>query len=82
MVFGRRGVNGPSALYGLAMGYKGNSLHLQEMYGLEVSTGTLSAVTDKLIHTVKERQALPLESIYLLKHEDDFTNQRHEMGYT
>jgi transposase-like protein len=52
------------ALYGLGMSYKDISAHLQEMYGLEVSTGTLSAVTDKIIHTVKEWQARPLESIY------------------
>ena len=52
------------ALYGLGMGYKDISLHLQEMYGLEISTGTLSAVTDKIIHTVKEWQARPLDSIY------------------
>jgi len=29
-----------------------------------VSTGTLSAITDKIIHTVKEWQAQPLTSIY------------------
>jgi putative transposase len=52
------------ALYGLGMSYKDISAHLEEMYGLEVSTGTLSAVTDKIIHTVKEWQARPLESIY------------------
>lgn len=52
------------ALYGLGMSYKDISTHLQEMYGLEVSTGTLAAVTDKIIHTVKEWQARPLESIY------------------
>jgi transposase-like protein len=34
------------------------------MYGLEVSTGTLSAVTDKIINTVKEWQGRPLETIY------------------
>jgi len=32
------------ALYGLGMSYKDISAHLQEMYGLEVSTGTLAAV--------------------------------------
>jgi len=52
------------ALYGLGMSYKDISAHLQEMYGLEISTGTLTAVTDKIIHTVKEWQARPLESIY------------------
>ncbi len=52
------------ALYGLGMSYKDISLHLQEMYGIDISTGTLTAVTDKIIHTVKEWQARPLESIY------------------
>lgn len=52
------------ALYGLGMSYKDISGHIQDIYGLEVSTGTLSAVTDKIIHTVKEWQARPLETIY------------------
>jgi putative transposase len=52
------------ALYGLGMSYKDIASHLQEMYGLEVSTGTLSAVTDKIIHTVKEWQARALDAIY------------------
>ena len=52
------------ALYGLGMSYKDISLHLQEMYGIDVSTGTLTAVTDKIIHSVKEWQARPLESVY------------------
>lgn len=52
------------ALYGLGMSYKDIAAHLHEMYGLDVSTGTLTAVTDKIIQTVKEWQARPLESIY------------------
>lgn len=52
------------ALYGLGMSYKDISHHLEEMYGVEISTGTLSAVTDKIIHTVKEWQARPLEAIF------------------
>ena len=52
------------ALYGLGMSYQNISAHLEEIYGLTVSTGTLSAITDKIIHTVKEWQARPLASIY------------------
>ncbi len=52
------------ALYGLGMSYKDISSHIEEMYGIEVSSGTLSAVTDKIIHTVKEWQARPLEVLY------------------
>jgi transposase-like protein len=52
------------AMYGLGMSYKDISAHLQDMYGLEISTGTLTAVTDKVIDSVKEWRARPLESIY------------------
>jgi len=52
------------ALYGLGMSYKDISSHLDDIYGIEVSKGTLTAITDKIIHTVKEWQARPLESIY------------------
>lgn len=52
------------ALYGLGMSYQNISAHLEEIYGLAVSTGTLSAITDKIIHTVKEWQSRPLASIY------------------
>lgn len=52
------------AMYGRGMSYQDISGHLQEMYGFEVSTGTLSAITDKIIQTVKEWQARPLNSIY------------------
>ncbi len=52
------------ALYGLGMSYKDIAGHIEEIYGIEVSTGTLSAVTDKIIHTVKEWQARPLDAIY------------------
>lgn len=52
------------ALYGLGMSYNDMASHLQEIYGLEISNATLSAVTDKIIHTVKEWQARPLENVY------------------
>ena len=52
------------ALYGLGMSYNDMAAHLKEIYGLEISNGTLSAVTDKIINTVKEWQVRPLENIY------------------
>jgi len=52
------------ALYGLGMSYNDIASHLKGIYGLEISNGTLSAVTDKIIHTVKEWQARPLENVY------------------
>lgn len=52
------------ALYGLGMSYNDIAAHLKEIYGLEISNGTLSAVTDKIIQTVKDWQARPLENVY------------------
>jgi transposase-like protein len=37
------------ALYGLGTSYEGIASHLQEIYGVEVSAGTISSVTDKLV---------------------------------
>ena len=52
------------AMYGVGLSYQDISGHLRELYGLEVSTGTLSAITDKIIQTVKEWQGRPLASTY------------------
>ncbi len=52
------------ALYGLGMSYNDMASHLQEIYGLKISNATLSAITDKIIPTVKEWQARPLENVY------------------
>ena len=52
------------ALYGLGTSYDGIASHLQEIYGLEVSSATISAVTDKLVPMLNEWRARPLESIY------------------
>jgi putative transposase len=46
------------------MSYNDMAAHLQEIYGLEISNATLSAITDKIIPTVKEWQARPLENVY------------------
>lgn len=52
------------ALYGLGMSYEDIRSHMQEMYGVEVSAGLLSKITDKLLPIVTEWRNRPLESIY------------------
>ena len=52
------------SLYGLGMSYQSVQSHIEELYGLEVSTATISAITDKLIPIIKEWQQRPLESHY------------------
>jgi putative transposase len=52
------------SMYGLGMSYQDISDHVEEMYGIRVSTATLSAITDKIIAAVKEWQQRPLDSHY------------------
>lgn len=51
-------------LYGLGMSYEDIRQHLQELYGVDVSAGTINAVTDKLIPIVAEWRNRPLEAVY------------------
>lgn len=52
------------SMFGLGMSYRDIAAHVAEMYGLEVSSATISAVTDKLIPELKAWQQRPLESVY------------------
>jgi len=51
-------------LYGLGMSYSDIQSHLQQMYGMDISQGTLTAITDKIIPAIKEWQNRPLENVY------------------
>ncbi len=52
------------SLYGSGMSYGAIRAHIEEMYGLSVSTGTINIITDKIIDKVREWQSRPLESVY------------------
>ena len=52
------------SLYGRGMSYSDIQGHLAELYGIDVSDGTIAAVTDRVIPAIKEWQHRPLESIY------------------
>ena len=52
------------ALYSLGASYDGISSHLSEIYGVDVSSATISSVTDKLVPLLNEWRARPLEAIY------------------
>lgn len=51
-------------LYGLGMSYSAIQSHLKELYDFEVSDGTISSITDRIIPEIKEWQNRPLESVY------------------
>tara|TARA_R110002096_G_scaffold434321_1_gene655515 strand:- start:1840 stop:2934 length:1095 start_codon:yes stop_codon:yes gene_type:complete len=52
------------SLYALGGSYRDISGHVQELYGIDVSSATINAVTDKVIPRLKEWQQRPLESHY------------------
>lgn len=52
------------ALYSLGTGYEAIASHLQEIYGVEVSSATISSVTDKLMPMLNEWRSRPLEAVY------------------
>jgi putative transposase len=51
-------------LYGRGMSFRDISSHIQEMYDVEVSSTTLSEITDRVIPQIKEWQSRPLDDVY------------------
>lgn len=54
------------ALYGLGTSYDGISEHLKDMYGVDISPATISAVSDKLLPKLTEWRSRPLDSVYTI----------------
>jgi transposase-like protein len=52
------------SMYALGLSYRDISKHIEDMYKIELSTGTISNITDKIIEKVKAWQERPLEPIY------------------
>ena len=51
-------------LYARGMSYEGISEHLAEVYGLEISSGKISAITDKVLPRMEEWRNRVLERVY------------------
>lgn len=51
-------------LYSRGMSYSDIQAHLKDIYGVELSDGTITAITDRIIPAIKEWQNRPLENIY------------------
>ncbi len=52
------------SLFSHGMSYRDMKYHIHDLYGIEVSTGTITAITDQLIAELKEWQQRPLNSVY------------------
>ena len=54
------------SMFAHGMSYQAIREHISDMYGMEVSNGTLNAITDKLIPELKSWQERELDAIYPL----------------
>lgn len=52
------------SLFSHGMSYRDMKYHIHDLYGIEVSTGAITAITDQLIPELKEWQQRPLNSVY------------------
>lgn len=52
------------SLFSHGMSYRDMQYHIQDLYGIEVSTGAMTAITDQLLPALKEWRERPLESMY------------------
>ena len=52
------------SLYARGMSYRDIRTQMEEIYGVEISEGTISSITDRIIPVIREWQARPLERLY------------------
>jgi transposase-like protein len=58
------------ALYGRGMSYSDMRSHIEELYGVEISDGTINSITDRVIPAIREWQNRPLERLYAVVYMD------------
>lgn len=52
------------ALYSRGMSYSDIRSQIEDMYGVNISDGTISSITDRVVPTIREWQNRPLEALY------------------
>ena len=69
------------SLYSLGMSYQDIATHMEDLYGVEISKGTISAITDKIIPLIREWQGRQLEEVYTFVWLDAFVIKAKEEGF-
>jgi len=69
------------SLVAIGMSYSDISMHMEEMYGVELSTATISTITDKVIPIIREWQGRQLETVYPFVWMDAFVIKVKEEGF-
>jgi len=52
------------SLYGLGLSYTDISKHIEELYGIEISSSMLTNITDNVLPAIAEWQSRPLNAVY------------------
>jgi putative transposase len=52
------------SLYAMGMSYQDIRDHIEDMYGIEMSQGSLNQITDKILPEIHEWQSRPLDELY------------------
>ena len=52
------------SLYSRGMSYRDIRSQMEEIYGIEISEGSISSITDRVIPVIREWQSRPLERLY------------------
>jgi putative transposase len=67
-------------MYGIGMSLRDISAHIKEMYDMEISHDTLSAITERIMPLVKEWQGRPLDELYCMVWMDAMHYKVKEQG--
>ncbi len=52
------------SLFSHGMSYRDIQYHIEDLYGVEISTGAMTAITDRLISELEEWRQRPLDKVY------------------
>jgi transposase-like protein len=67
-------------LYGLGVSTRDITKHIKELYQMDISAATLSAITDKVIPAMNEWRTRPLETVYAFVYLDCMHYKVREAG--
>lgn len=67
-------------MYGIGMSLRDISGHIKEMYDMDISHDTLSAITERIMPLVKEWQSRPLDELYCIVWMDAMHYKVKEQG--
>ena len=67
-------------MYGIGMSLRDISNHIKEMYDMDISHDTLSAITERIMPLIKEWQSRPLDELYCIVWMDAIHYKVKEQG--